>query len=683
MANQCYDNRELSWMKFNERVLEEAADKNVPLWERLSFTAIYQSNLDEFYMVRVGFLHDQMLISEEIRENKTDMTCAEQMNAILHRTKELGERCDIVYKEIMDDMRDRGIELIHFEDLSKDDKSYMEAYFQAEILPLISPQIVGKRQPFPFLKNKEIYVLISLMTRSSNAKMGIIPCSGLSERLIEVPSDKKRFLLAEELILHFAPEVFERYRVKSKALIRITRNADLEEDEAMYDEDMDYRDNMKYIIRLRKKLCPVRLEIFGVLDRGALKGVCKHLELSEKQVFISKMPLDLSFVYQIGDIIRNRPQLFYPKQTPQKSPFVEPDISMMDQISKKDILLSYPYESMRPFLRLLEEAAEDASVISIKMTLYRVAKNSKVIESLVEAAENGKEVVVLVELRARFDEENNIEWSRCLENAGCRIIYGLDRIKVHSKLCLITRKIENQIEYITQIGTGNYNEKTAKIYTDLTLMTASRSIGEEAAKVLTRLALGEVVESSRHLLVAPKCLQNRVLEMIEQEIMMVKKGEPSYLGFKINSLTDKTIIDKLIEASVAGVKIDLVVRGICCLIAGSPTKTHNIRVKSIVGRYLEHSRIYIFGIGARRKIYIGSADFMTRNTLRRVEAAAPVNDESIRERIEGMFDKMLEDNVKAWIQNPDGTYRRTVGGTERVDAQDTFFAMAYENNVLR
>lgn len=683
MANQCYDNRELSWLKFNERVLEEAEDSQVPLWERLNFTAIFQSNLDEFYMVRVGSLHDQRLISEEIRENKTNMTCVEQIQAILKRTKELGARKDGVYRHIMEQLREQGTELVGFSELSEEDKEYLKQYFATEVRPFISPQIVGKRQPFPFLKNKEIYAVMSLVSRGGNEKIGIIPCgSGVFERLIPIPAkeDKKRYLLAEDLILHYAPQVFECYRLKSKTLIRITRNADIDADEAVFDEDLDYRDAMEQIIKQRKKLCPVRMEISRELDKSAKKKLCKYLDLDESQVFLTRAPLDLSFVYQLGDLLRTKSELFYPRRVPQKSPMVQSDVPMMEQIRKGDLLLSYPYESMKPFLKLLEEAAEDENVISIKMTLYRLAKNSKVVEALVEAAENGKEVMVLVELRARFDEENNIEWSRRLESAGCRIIYGLNRIKVHSKLCLITRKVDNHVEYITQIGTGNYNEKTSKIYTDLSLMTSSPEIGMEAAKIFNALALGEVVEHTDYLLAAPKCLQNRVLEMIDQEIKAAERGEEAYLGFKINSLTDKAIIDKLIQASKAGVKIDLIVRGICCLVAGSPNATENIRVISIVGRYLEHSRIYLFGPKDRRRVYIGSADFMTRNTLRRVEVAVPVCDEEIRERIEQMFDRMLADNVKARIQNPDGTYRRAAKGEPEINSQELFFEQAYENS---
>ncbi|MCH5186669.1 MAG: polyphosphate kinase 1, partial [Oscillospiraceae bacterium] len=544
--------------------------------------------------------------------------------------------------------------------------------------PLISPQVVGKRQPFPFLLNKKIYALVSLDSKSSNEKIGIVPCSGVFDRLISVPSDNKRFMLAEELILHFAGDIFDKYKVKGKTLVRIIRNADTDADEAAYAHDLDYRAEMEQIIKGRKKLCPVKAELSRSIGHSVIKLLCRHLDLKENQVFSSSAPLDLSFVSRIRDILKNKSELFYMPRTPQKSPDIDGNISMIEQIRRRDILLSYPYESIKPFLRLLNEAAEDDNVVSIKITLYRVAKYSQVVRALINAAENGKEVVVLVELKARFDEENNIEWSRHLEDAGCRIIYGLDGLKVHSKLCLITRKEDNKIEYITQIGTGNYNENTSKIYTDYSLMTASAEIGGEAGEVFNELAMGAVVENVKHLLVAPKCLQNKIIDMINDEIAEAKEGREAYIGVKINSLTDKKIIKKLIEASQAGVKTDLIVRGICCLIPGIEGYTENIRVISIVGRYLEHSRVYIFGKGGRERIYISSADYMTRNTLKRVEVAAPVYSEEPKKRISDMFSVMLKDNVKARILNPDGKYTHIRGG-EPLNSQEYFYDRAYEN----
>lgn len=645
--SKIYMNRELSWLKFNERVLEEAENPEVPLCERLTFASIYQSNLDEFFMVRVGSLYDQTLLDKKICENKTGMTSQEQIDAILKQTKLINKRKEAVYEELMACVAEQGIRILRFNELDEDGARYLEGYFKSEIAPLISPTVIGRRQPFPFLKNKEIYAVAVLGAKGKKDRLGIIPCtSNIFGRLIAVPGMPGTYMLAEELILHFAPVVFKGYKIKSKSLLRITRNADIDAD-ALYDEDLDYREFMAGLIKQRKKLAPIRLELSRDMDKKGIAVLCEYLELDENHVFMSSTPLDLSFVFQIQDLLRKNPELYFPKRTPQKSDQFQDGKSIIAQIKEEDKLLSYPYESIRPFLHLLTEAAEDPDVISIKMTLYRVAKQSKVVEALIEAAENGKEVVVLVELRARFDEENNIEWSRRLEDAGCQVIYGLDGYKVHSKLCLITRKNAGQVEYITQIGTGNYNEKTSRLYTDLSLMTSNVEIGLEASNVFQALSKGEVVEHTRHLLVAPKCLQNKVLGMLDEEIAHARNGEEAYAGFKLNSLTDKKIIDKLIEASEAGVKIDMIIRGICCLIPGVEGKTENIRIISIVGRFLEHSRIYIFGNGEEAQYYIGSADFMTRNTVKRVEVAAPVYSERLKKRLQDLFDLMLSDNKKA------------------------------------
>ena len=672
-----YMNRELSWLKFNERVLEEAENPEVPLCERLTFASIYQSNLDEFFMVRVGSLYDQTLLDKKIRENKTGMTSQEQIDAILKRTKQINKRKEAVYEELMERVAEQGIRILRFNELDEEGAAYLERYFESEIAPLISPTVVGRRQPFPFLRNKEIYAVAVLGSKGKKDRLGIIPCtSNIFGRLIAVPGMQGTYMLAEELILHFAPAVFKGYKIKSKSLLRITRNADIDAD-ALYDEDLDYREFMEGLIKQRKKLAPIRLELSRDIDKKGIAVLCEYLELDESHVFISSTPLDLSFVFQIQDLLRKHTELYFPKRTPQRSDQFQDGKSIIEQIREKDKLLSYPYESIRPFLHLLTEAAEDSDVISIKMTLYRVAKQSKVVEALIEAAENGKEVVVLVELRARFDEENNIGWSRLLEDAGCQVIYGLDGYKVHSKLCLITRKNGDQVEYITQIGTGNYNEKTSRLYTDLSLMTANVEIGLEASNVFQALSKGEVVEHSEHLLVAPKCLQNKVLAMLDEEIAHARNGEEAYAGFKLNSLTDKKIIDKLIEASEAGVKIDMVVRGICCLIPGVEGKTENIRIISIVGRFLEHSRIYIFGNSKRRKYYIASADFMTRNTVRRVEVAAPVYDERLQNKLQDMFDIMLADNQKARYLDAEGNYHRAINEEAPLNSQEYFYTQAY------
>lgn len=673
-----YMNRELSWLKFNERVLEEAENPEVPLCERMNFVSIYQSNLDEFFRVRVGSLQDQMLINKKIRDNKTNMTSEEQIKAILKGVKKLNKRKDAAYRNLMDKVKEYGITLIDFATAKSEEKKFLEQYFNHEIVPLSSPTIVGKRQPFPFLRNQEIYAVVVLQTRSGKERIGIIPCTNnMVERLIEIPGGKGRYILSEDLILHYIGKVFKGYKVLGKSLIRVVRNADIDAD-ALYDEDLDYREFMADLMKERKKLSPVRLDMSREIDGSVVESLCRYLDVSPERVFRSEAPLDLSFIFTIEDHLRMNPELFYEKRVPQKSASFRDGESIIKQIEQGDKLLSYPYESIRPFLRMLNEAAEDDNVISIKMTLYRLAKQSKIIEALCEAAENGKEVVVLVELRARFDEENNIRWSRMLEKAGCQIIYGLEGFKVHSKLCLITKKGENGIEYITQIGTGNYNEKTARLYTDLSLMTADEQIGADAAKVFQALTKGETVEESEHLLVAPKCLQNRVIDMIDEEISHRKNGEDAYIGLKLNSLTDKKIIDKLVEASQAGVRIDMIIRGISCLIPGVKGQTENIRIISIVGRFLEHSRIYIFGCGERRKYYISSADFMTRNTVKRVEVASPVYDPAIRARIQGVFDLMLSDNKKAREENAEGIYTLVKCEGEPINSQEALYQEAYD-----
>lgn len=680
---ECYANRELSWLKFNERVLDEAASHHVPLCERMAFFSIFQSNLDEFFMVRVGALYDQMLADNHARENKTWMTSEEQLQAIFEKTRIISQRKDHIYKQYMKELEEQGVELLSFSDMLPEDKVYLEKYFEESILPLLSPQVIGKKQPFPFLKNKEIYAVVVLGGKKGD-KLGIIPCSNeVFKRLIPVPSGKNHYMLVEELILHYIPEVFDHYEVKSKSLIRIIRNADIDVDEAFDDEELDYRDCMKKLISTRKKLCPVKLEHSRVLDDMVIEHLRRDLGLFKDQVFHTETPLELSFLFQIQNVLREKKELFYEKRIPQNSPEFVDNEPVLDQICEHDKLLFYPYESMKPFIHLLKEAGNDTRVVSIKMTLYRVARNSQIVEALIDAAENGKEVVVLVELRARFDEENNIEWSQRLEDAGCRLIYGLDHIKVHSKLCQITYMSEEGIRYVTQIGTGNYNEKTSKLYTDLSLMTADQAIGEEAAEVFHKLCLAQTVEHTNHLLVAPNCLQNKLIDKIDAEIAKVQDGNAGYIGVKMNSLTDKKLIDKLIEASMAGVQIDLIVRGICCLIPEVEGYTDNIQVISIVGRYLEHSRIYIFGKGEDSEVYIASADFMTRNTTKRVEVAAPVYSPELKERILESFNLMLRDNVKASVLKSDGNYYHRDGGDIQLNSQEYFYADAYRKASFR
>lgn len=674
-------NRELSWLKFNERVLNEAGNPRVPLAERLTFAAIYQSNLDEFYRVRVGTLMDQMESVEEIRENKTNMTSKEQVKAILKATRELDQKKAVIYEQLMGELEPKGIRLINFNKLSAEEGKLLETYFDQTIAPYLSANIVSKQQPFPFLKNKDIYAVALLATKGGKTRTAIIPCSNnVFRRLIDIPTRKGTFMLSEELILHFLPKMFKNYEVKEKSLLRITRNADIDT-ETIYDEDLDYRDAMENLIKQRKRMNPVRMELSRELNKKMINSLCKTIQVEKDHVFLSKVPLDMSFVFSIQSYLKNTDQenLFYQRRTPRMTVQLDEKNPLIPQIMKKDVLLSYPFESIKPFINLLNEAAKDDTVVSIKMTLYRLAYKSQIVDALVEAAENGKEVVVLVELRARFDEESNIEYSRKLEEAGCRVIYGLNGYKVHSKLCLISRKTDAGISYITQIGTGNYNEKTSALYTDLSLITANYEIGKEAADVFAALLKGETVENTNLLLVAPKCLQNKVVDMIGEEISYAKEGKEAYIGIKINSLTDKVIIDKLVEASQAGVKIEMIVRGICCLLPEVKGYTENIKVVSIVGRYLEHSRIYRFGTKEREKVYIASADFMTRNTVRRVEVAAPVFDEKLKEHLDWMFKTIMSDNEKGKRLTANGTYVDRELSDVKLNSQEMFYALAYSN----
>ncbi|MDR0974714.1 MAG: polyphosphate kinase 1 [Ruminococcus sp.] len=656
-----YDNRELSWLKFNERVLEEACDNSVPLGERLNFAAIFQSNLDEFFMIRVGSLCDCILVGNDSSDNKTGMTAAEQLEQIYKRCSELAVTRDAAYFAIMNTLLHRyDVEQVDFSALSKKEEEYLRKLFEDEILPLVSPQVVDKRYPFPFLQNKGIYAVAHLESKSG-VRLGLVPASGAFRRVILLPTQGKlRFMLVEELILHYFPLVFEKYKIISKSLLRITRNADINLEEAMYDHDLDYRDMMSELLKKRKILSPVRMELSRNLSEQAVEYLRKHLFLQAAQIFCVKSPLDMSFVYTLREKIEPLlPELYYPHYTPKQPRMIDKSRPIISQALERDLFLSYPYESIRPFLQLLDEAAADPDVVSIKITLYRVASHSKVVESLINAAENGKDVFVLVELRARFDEENNIGWSKRLEQAGCQVTYGPEGLKVHSKLLLITRKSGSEVQHITQIGTGNYNEKTSALYTDLSLITASREIGNDAAYVFNCLATGSSEIKTEYLMVAPAGLQCRVSEQIDRQIALAKSGKPAYIGLKMNSLTDKILIDKLAEASKAGVKIDMAIRGICCLIANIKDFTENIKIISIVGRFLEHSRIYIFGsTDSNPDIYISSADFMTRNTIRRIEVAAPIFDPDIKTRILHLFSLMFADNQKARIMQSDGSYTR-------------------------
>ena len=696
-----YENRELSWLHFNERVLEEAASASVPLGARLSFLSIFQSNLDEFFMVRVGSLTDRAKTAPGSRDSKTDMTPEQQLEAIMKEVRRLCAKKDEIYARVMSELREYGIQLINFSSLSDEDAAFLEKYFKKEIRPLLAPQIISKRQPFPFLRGKEIYAVVALSAKKSKngkhknsddgrddgsgkkksaVKLGIVPCnSQMFPKLIKVPGREETFMLADELILHFMPKIFKGYDIAGKSLVRIIRNADIDMDDADFDDSTDYRRDMEKILKNRRKLAPVKVDYSRFMGSSVIALLCSYLGFSTERAFHSESPLDMSAAGMLRDVLKEKDRnsenseleednsrsfgephadkLFYDRLVPQQSAYIDSKRSMIEQIKEKDVMLAYPYESIDPFIKLLSEAAFDPKVVSVRITLYRVADDSRIVRALEQAAENGKDVLVLVELRARFDEEHNIECSRALESAGCRIIYGFDHFKVHSKLCQIVRQGDEGLEYITQVGTGNYNEKTAGLYTDLCMMTASPDIAEDASHVFDSLSLGILPNGIHTLMVAPNCLQDRVIDLIDREIKKAENNEPAYIGLKMNSLSDKKIIDELIKASQVGVTVDMVVRGICCLMPGIPGYTENIRIRSIIGRYLEHARIYIFGAEPETcDIYIASADFMTRNTVNRVEVAAPVLDNDLRKRVLDMFDTMLADNVKAWIKQPNGLY---------------------------
>ena len=680
MINECFENRELSWLKFNERVLEEAEDPRNPLCERATFLSIFQTNLDEFFMVRIGSLTDQQLIDPYSRDNKSYLTAGEQIDASLQRIRELCAKKDKCYHEIMEMFVEQGISIVNFRSISQAAEDELRTSFRERLMPFLSAYFFGKSQYFPFLKNKEIYAVAVLNTNQGKSRIAIVPCgNSVFPRLIPVPGRKGCYILAEEFILHFLPELFTDAKVVSKTLARITRNADIDAD-SIYDEDLNYRDHMAEVIKMRTKLAPVRLELSRQIGENVLKMLCKELNLNINRVYSYETPLDLGFLFSINDELRNHGELFYVPRPPKYHPELPESVAVMDCIKNKDILLHYPYQSIRPFLRLLSEAAHDQRVTHIRMTLYRVARDSKVIESLVEAAENGKNVEVFVELKARFDEENNISWSRMLEQAGCKVTYGIEHIKVHSKLCQITLQENGEEWHITQIGTGNYNEKTSRLYTDLCLMTSDEELAREAACVFEALKNGSTVDSSAHLLVSPHCMQNKIIDMIDQEIFKARNGERGRIRIKINGLSDKAIILKLIEASCSGVKIELVVRGVCCLKAGVPDFTENIKIRSIVGRYLEHSRIYIFGDDDNADIYISSADLMTRNMLRRIEIGCPIRDDDLRKEILEIFSIYMSDNVQAREMKPDGKYIRArhITGTEK-EAQYLLYERARES----
>ena len=654
-------NRELSWLDFNRRVLVLGKDKNVPLAEQLKFLAIYGSNLDEFFMVRVGSLQERanlMRGKKEKRENKTNMTAEEQLAAIMPKTAQLQEDCDKYYAKALENLAACGYRKVDFDKLSKEDEHFWKKYFQSELFPIPSPQIVDSRHPFPFLRNKEIYLGVLLHEKhTSEHTLGIVPISSQMERMHFVRKDNETcFALTEELVLHYAALIFGKENVQEKCLFRVTRNADIDVKEGMMDHDIDYREIMADLLKRRRKLAAVRLQVIPAAPQVA-QLLCSRLELTHKRVFVQKSPLDLSFFYKLTARMESdgHPELFY---TPARPMLPPQDYDLAAEVEKHDVLLSYPYQSIRPFIAMLKKAAQDPDVISIKMTLYRMARESQIVQALVEAAENGKEVVALVELRARFDEQNNIDWSKHLEEAGCTVIYGFDDYKVHSKLTLITKKSAHGYSYITQIGTGNYNEKTSELYTDYSFITADLGIGEEASNVFQNLAVQKLTEESEKMLVAPLRFKSVLLDEMDRVINAARLGRPASMILKNNSISDRDIILKLEEASCAGVRIDMIVRGICCVRAGVPGKTENLHIRSLVGRYLEHGRIYSFYDGVNTRIYIASGDFLTRNTECRVEVGVRVEDPVLKEKLDSILRLQLSDNVNAREMQPDGSYQK-------------------------
>ena len=668
-------NRELSWLDFNRRVLVLGKDKNVPLGEQVKFLAIYGSNLDEFFMVRVGSLQERanlMRGKKEKPENKTNMTAAEQLSAIMPKTAQLQADCDKYYAKALENLKNHGYEKVDFDKLGKEEEHFWKKYFQNELFPILSPQVVDNRHPFPFLRNKEIYLGVLLKEKHSEAQsLGIVPISSQMERLHLVKKDgRTQFALVEELVLHYASLIFGKEAVQEKCIFRVTRNADIDVKEGMMDHDIDYREIMADLLKRRRKLAAVRLQVTPTAPQNVVRLLCGKLELSHKRVFVQESPLDLSFFYKLTGKMEadGHAELFYPAARPMLPP---PGYDLAAEVERHDVLLSYPYQSIRPFIAMLKNAAHDPDVISIKMTLYRMARESQIVQALMEAAENGKEVVALVELRARFDEQNNIDWSKQLEEAGCTVIYGFDDYKVHSKLTLITKKSADGYRYITQIGTGNYNEKTSELYTDYSFLTAEPGIGEEASNVFQNLAVQKLTEESDKMLVAPLRFKSVLLDEMDHVIAAARLGRPASMILKNNSISDRDIILKLQEASCAGVRIDMIVRGICCVRAEVPGKTENLHIRSLVGRYLEHGRIYSFYDGQHTRTYIASGDFLTRNTECRVEVGVRIEDPVLMKKIDDILQLQLHDNVNAREMRADGSYQRVkpVPGEPLVNGQ--------------
>ncbi|RHR25243.1 polyphosphate kinase 1 [Clostridium sp. AF19-22AC] len=668
-------NRELSWLRFNQRVLEEAKDESVPLLERMKFVAIFTSNLDEFFMIRVGSLYDMASVNNKSVDSKCGMTPQEQLDAIYAAVAPLYKERDKTYADIKKQLHPYGVCGLDFKELEPQERKYVKKYFKDQVLPVLSPQIVDVNHPFPHLLNKEIYVVADLRLENKSM-MGIVPVPQFISDILYLPGHDIRYIRMEKVLMEYLDIVFEQYQVSGRNYICVTRNADVSPDDEAYADSEDFRNIMQETLHKRRRMAVVRLEVANPLTKEMEKYFCDKFNITPECIFRTKMPMKLEFMFAIAEKVpvSMRRSLVDEPFTPQASPSVM-EGSVMAQVKRRDILLSYPYESMEPFLQMIKEAAADPSVMTIKITIYRLAKKTRLVEYLCAAAENGKEVTVLIELRARFDEQNNIDWSERMEEAGCRVIYGFEGYKVHSKICLITYRNKNEIKYITQIGTGNYNEKTAKMYTDFSLMTSNQSIGEDAAVFFKNMSIGNLDGAYQHLIVSPTSLKPKVLMLMDEEI---KKGSEGRIIMKMNSVTDMDFITKVAEASKAGVRIDLIVRGICCILPGIPGETDNLTVTSIVGRYLEHPRVFLFGQGAEQKVYIGSADMMTRNTEKRVEVACPIYDESIKKRLARSLNVMLADNVKARVMQDDGTYQKKSVGEKTVNAQEIFMKEALQ-----
>ena len=666
-------NRELSWLKFNQRVLEEAKDSSVPLLERMKFVSIFTSNLDEFFMIRVGSLYDMSLTDNSTIDSRSGMNPKEQLDAIFAAVAPLYKERDKTYSEIKKLLNPYGVCGLSIKELEQQEKKYVKKYFKDQILPILSPQIVDANHPFPHLLNKELYVIASLK-QNGTFMIGIVPVPQFVSDILYLPGHDIRYIRMEKVIMEYLDVVFDKYEVSNKNYICVTRNADVSPDDEALEINDDFRLLMQETIHKRRRMAVVRMETAEPLDKELEKYFCDKFKITPAQIYRTKMPMKLDYIFSIMDKVPAslKRSLIDEPFTPQPSRYLT-DGKVIPQVKKKDILLSYPYESMDPFLRMIKEAAYDPTVLTIRITIYRLAKKARLVEYLCAAAENGKEVTVLIELRARFDEQNNIDWSERLEEAGCRVIYGFEGYKVHSKICLITYRNRNNIEYITQVGTGNYNEKTATMYTDVSLITADKGIGEDAAVFFKNMSIGNLNGSYQHIIVSPTSLKPKVLSLMDEEI---KKGTNGRIIMKMNSVTDVDFIQKVSEASNAGVKVDLIVRGICCILPGVKGYTENLRVTSIVGRYLEHPRIFLFGTGADQKIYIGSADMMTRNTEKRVEVACPVYDETIRKQLTHMLKIMLADNVKARELKSDGKYYMKEKGTSKVNSQEYFMREA-------